>query len=187
MRVLIASVLSLGVLLVGCQTAQVRDPASPYFAPPVGSRLVLEKAIKVPGGKAAVYIQSGRVLRYTELDRYDPHCKFELRTVSPDRRMVAPDSFLVRDVERFSQSVKWQRDEPVRVAARGGLLVGRDSEGGPFAEIMTTRLVLHSERQPEVFRMECSHWDEFEFPDHLSVNQMRATLKGLFTLELAGG
>ncbi|HKJ76572.1 MAG TPA: hypothetical protein VKA64_05140, partial [Gammaproteobacteria bacterium] len=109
MRVLTVSLLSLVVLLTGCQTPQVRDPASPYFAPPVGSRLVLEKAIKVPGGKAAVYIQAGQVLRYTELDRYDPHCKFELRTVSPDRRMVDPDTFLIRKVERFSRSVERER------------------------------------------------------------------------------
>lgn len=187
MRALTLPLLAFATLLAGCQTPQVRDADSPYFVPPVGTRFVLEEPIAVRGGQAALYIQAGKVLRYPDLDRYDPHCKFELRTVAEERRKVEPDTFVVRKVERFSRSVERRLDEPVRVAARGGLLLGAESEGGPFVEVMTTRLHLHSERQPEVLRMECSHWDDFNFPEHLTLSQMRSTLKGLFRIELAGG
>ena len=187
MRAFAVSLLVVAVLLTGCQPPQVRDPDSPYFLPPVGSRLVLEEPITVPGGKAAVYIQAGKALRYSGLDRYDPHCKFELRTVSAERRRVAPDTFLVHKVERFSFSVERRQAGAVRVATQGGIRIGSENDGGPFVEVMTTRLSLQSERQPEVFRMECSHWDDFNFPDHLTLNQMRSTLKGLFTIELPSG
>ena len=186
MRV-VALLLMTVVLVAGCQTPQPRDPDSPYFAPPAGSRLTLEKPVEVPAGDAAVHIQAGRVMHYNDLDRYEPHCKFELRTVAAEARTVRPDTFVVERVERFSRSVRRTPEEPVRVAAAGrsgGLVIGRESEGGPFADIMTTRLVLRSERQPDVFRMECMHWDQFEFSQHLSVNQMRTTLKDLFTLVL---
>lgn len=186
MRV-VALLLMTVVLVAGCQTPQPRDPDSPYYAPPTGSRLILERPVEVPASNAAVHIQAGKVRHYNDLDRYEPHCKFELRTVAPEARTVAPDTFVVERVERFSRSVRRTPGEPVRVAAAGGragIVVGRDSEGGPFAAIMTTRLLLRSDRQPDVFRMECMHWDEFEFPDHLSVNQMRTTLKDLFTLVL---
>ena len=188
MRALLLPLLAVATLLAGCQTPQVgRDADSPYFVPPIGTRLVLEKPIAVRGGQAALFIQTGKVLPYPELDRYDPHCKFELRTVAEERRKVEPDTFLVRKVERYSRSVQRGPTEPVRVAARGSIRIGADDDGGPFAEVMTTRLYLHSERQPEVFRMECSHWDDFHFPEHLTLNQMRQTLKGVFRVELPGG
>jgi len=180
--------LAFATLLAGCQTPQVgRDADSPYFVPPIGTRFVLEEPITVRGGQAALYIQAGKVQRYPDLDRYDAHCKFELRTVAEERRKVAPDTFLVRKVERYSRSVQHDQAEPIRVAARGGIRIGAEDDGGPFAEVMTTRLYLHSERQPEVFRMECSHWDDFHFPEHLTLNQIRKTPCRVCRIELPGG
>ena len=45
-----------------------------------------------------------------------------------------------------------------------------------------TMLYLHSERQNDVYRMTCQHWEEIRDGRYLSVAQMRKAMGEIFTL-----
>ncbi|NNG14194.1 MAG: hypothetical protein HKM22_03455 [Gammaproteobacteria bacterium] len=64
-------------------------------------------------------------------------------------------------------------------------VVARDFRGGAPNENYMTVLYLHSDRQPDVFRMTCQHWEAPSDAQHLTIKQIRQALGDLFTLKLA--
>lgn len=164
------------LLVAGCATPE-RSPDSPYYVLPKGSRLVLQHAITIPTPGVSVWLQHGEV-RGSSRDRYAPACKLEMRTRPDTARTVEPDTFLVTRVAREEQSVANDRHQRyVRQEDGDG--------GGPMAYEMRTMVYLESERQPEVFRLTCAHWDRPWYPQHLTLNQIKETLRGLFRVEPA--
>jgi hypothetical protein len=167
-------------LLGACQTTVAPSEDSPYYAVPVGSRLVLNRALTIPPERASVYIQRGQIVPFTTLDDYDPHCRFELLTVRPRPQTVEPDEFVVHKV----------RQEIVvsRAFTRPGLLLalGGDDDGdGPDSKLYSRILNLRSAKQPEVLRIACMRWHRLAFSRHLTIREIRDTLSELFTLKLA--
>ena len=169
--------LLLSLALAGCQYVPPRDINSPFFSPPVGSQLRLTQPLTIPANDAGVFIQNGKP-QYSgwQLDKYYPNCDFELRTRASYERVVEPDSFTVTRTVRETENVSLM---PAIVAAR------IKHNGAPHENYMTV-LYLHSDKQPDVFRMTCQHWEDPSQGDHLTVKQMRQTLGELFILELAG-
>jgi hypothetical protein len=164
-------------LLTACAVEPSVD--SPHYALPTGSRLVLEKAIRIPGDRVSVYIQRGEPTSYGGRDRYNPYCKLEMWSRSEAARTVEPDTFRIERVVRNS--------EYVALPVGGGLrrvAAEPDDGGGPMAYVMETVMYLASERQPDVYRLGCAHWDQPSFPQHLTIREIEAALAGLFRLEL---
>jgi hypothetical protein len=163
------------LILASCASPQ-RSPDSPYYVLPENSRLVLLRAIDIPPPGVSVWLQHGAVLGQNR-DRYAPACKLEMRTRKDEARRVEPDTFLIKRVAREHQSVAL--DSPLR-------RVSRESDGdSPMAYEMRTVLYLESANQPDVYRLTCAHWDRPWFPQHLTLNQMTETLRGLFRIEPA--
>jgi hypothetical protein len=169
------------LLLAACQQAPVRDETSHRSRVGVGSTFVLHQGLSVPEGHARVFLQGGEVVAKLKLDRYRPHCNFEVRQVSDGTLRIDPDTFLVTDIDEYEDEIV-ALPQQVRLAA----LVGGDS----FDSIsVIARFVRHrfsSERQPGVMRLTCH--GGFDLPrDALtpSIAEIRQALGGVVTLNLA--
>lgn len=164
-------------LLAGCQSSPVKNIHSPFFAPPAGSILQLHTAIEIPRNELSVIIQYGKIQPSTwELDRYYPNCDFEIRDKHNAVTQIKPDRF---EIIKSIQDTEHVLLAPARVADIG-------FSGGPPHEEYQTIMYLHSEKQPNVFRMTCRHWEDPTDGEHLSVARIREALGKLFSLKLPG-
>ena len=140
--------MSAGVaLLVGCQTAPVRDEQSPYFAPPAGSTLTLNRTLEVAGGSTRIYFQGGKagsgsgVLSFQGVDQYYPNCYLQMRSKSSGLRTLEPVEFRIERVERREE---WVMSEPVRLAALRFL--GGSGGNGDGGDSQIYRTVMYARR-----------------------------------------
>jgi len=164
--------------LSSCSYQAPKDPNSSFYAPPVGSQLILHRAITIPANNTEVRIQNGKVIQSSwDLDTYYANCHFELREIANVERTVQPDSFNVTRVHRDTENV--MLNTPTVVASAGA------GNGGPPLVDYMTIMDLYSARQPEVMRISCQHWNDPNDGEHLNINQIRKTLGDLLTLTLA--
>jgi len=164
-------------LLNGCAWQQQIGPESPYYLPPTGSQLVVNKPIAIRANKASAWLQDGEIRFFKNIDVYYPNCKFELNTVVSVKRIVKPGSFTIMHVYQEEQSmIQPQR----RLAASfrlgvgvGGILAGGDGSSPiPYATVFNLR----SGRQPDVLRMTCMHWEDPTDARYLTLSEIRHTL-----------
>lgn len=169
------AVVTVTALLGACQSLPgYQRPTGPTPQPRL-TRVTLNQAVTVRADYASVYLQAGRILPTNSAGEYYPHCIFELRTVAPRARTVQPDTFTVTGIQRdrFMAGV-----DGLQLA---GLALG---DGGDYNPVMSsTTLSLHSERQPEVFRLRCQQLDEPYWAHHVSVAEMQQALGDIMTLQ----
>ena len=170
--------LCLTVWLTGCTSSEVKDESSPFYSVPAGSMLTLNRDITIPGDKVAAYVQDGKVLGYNDVDWYRPNCKFEIYTMSDQPRQVSPDSFRITKVVDEIESSSLQGH--VHYAS---VVVGMGLDRSQVFNY-ATMMHLHSDMQPDVFRMTCQHWEDVVDDRYLSVEQMRQALGEVFTLTI---
>jgi hypothetical protein len=177
-RMRFSIIFALFALLAGCQPP-VKDINSPYYSVPVGSTLTLNKEIEIPAGHVSMYMQRGKqYLGYGDVEKYYPSCKFELNTPLKDvRQIVHPDVFTIYKVVRDTYVVQ---SNAVMLAS----IVMDGSGDGPTALTFSTIMYLRSEKQPDVFRLTCEHWDDPTDGDHLTISDIRKALGDMFTLNL---
>lgn len=167
------------VLLGSCDTPRGYGPETPYYRFPEGGRLVLNRPLEIPANWATVRLQFGRVVAFGSVQEQEPHCIFEVNTVSPQTQHVEADSFAIVRVERSVSEL----------AAASGLFMKAaftDSHR-PSQMFYKTVFTLRSERQPDVLRMTCQS-DQYAagigIPRHLTVAEIRQALGDLATLQL---
>ncbi|MCP5313036.1 MAG: hypothetical protein H6955_05740 [Chromatiaceae bacterium] len=138
-------------VLAGCQSSVgVRTEAGGSFVQMQGGTLVLQQALKVPAGKARIYLQDG--IAGSGFNSYKPHCALEVRRVDHDGFTIEPDTFVITKVQSSVQEVV-QR-QPIVVAslvAMGGM----DGGGGSNSYYDGYHFWLASDAQPDVRRMSC--------------------------------
>lgn len=142
-------------LLAGCQTTS-DDPGSIWFRIPKGSRLVLNKPLQIPEGRAHIMLQHGTAA--TAAGEFEVNCRFEIRELGP--QVVEPDTFLI---------------------ARTGN--GRSWFNEPHTMIFFMDLDLRSERQPGVLPMRCQDWDDPLIGRPITVREVQEALGDYFTFE----
>lgn len=177
-----ALMLAVVVLLCGCQTSYQGNEDSPYYKVPVGSTLILNNDITIPPYKAGVYIQGGQILPLSQVNKYYPHCKFEVLKIREAPQTVKADTFVIKKVvQEITDTVDTGQ---LRLA---GISIGINisDDDGPSVQTYATRLNLRSERQPEVFRLSCGQWAYPSQGQQVTINEMRKALGNLFTLQLA--
>ncbi len=167
-------------LLSACQQGPVRDETSHLSRVSVGSRFIVQQVLHIPAGHARVFLQNGQVVPKVKLERYQPHCNIEVRTVSSGGSYIEPDTFIVtalmENEEEVVRGPQWQR--------YASLLFSGDSAD----MVMVSRFVRHtlnSSRQPEVMYLTChggfaEPW-QVEAP---SISEIRQALGELVTLKL---
>jgi len=153
--------LTLPLLFSSCQNRGETDENSPYFVIPLGSRLVLHQSVTIPAFAAAIYLQGGQWLRWRQVSRYHPHCKFELREPKNAPQTITADEFVI---------------------ARTGI----ETETQEGLQIQARVLELQSARQPLVSRLSCAVWQTSATGQPVSGRELRQALGNIFTLELAG-
>jgi len=164
------------IVLSSCSYQAPKDPNSSFYAPPVGSQLILHQALTIPANDAEVRIQDGKLIQSSwDLDTYYANCNFELRDIAHVDRTIKPDTFNVSRAHQDFENV--MLNTPTVVAGSG--------DGGPPLVDYMTIMALYSPRQPEVMSISCQHWSDPSDGEHLTINQIRQTLDGLFTLTLA--
>ena len=151
-RQLFVAALSAAVI-TGCQTTgTVQQAASGAYIDLQQAEVVLEREIRVPAGKARVFIQGGEVISSDGLsgafDSYRPHCAFEIGSVDHDGYPIRAGVYRVTRVE--PSIVPVVTAAPVMVAWSGGF-VG----GGSQAYYDGYHFWLASETDPTVRRMTC--------------------------------
>lgn len=137
--------------LAACGTFQPSGPDSHYVLPEVGSSVTINQELEVPPGHSRVFIQHGRVLRWSAIDRYYPHCNFEIRVVTWKGFIISPGLFTVNDVNRLIEHVVSRDAVLLASSSLHGL-----SQGGGYSNInLGIRMSLMSEHQPLVMRLTC--------------------------------
>jgi hypothetical protein len=175
-----ALVFAMVVTLGACQTSYQGNEDSPYYKVPVGSTLVLNKDITIPPYKAGVYIQGGQVLPLSQVNKYYPHCKFEVSKIRDVPQAVKTDTFVI---EKVVQEITDTVDAGQLRLARTGIHISDDD--GPNVQAYATRMNLRSGTQPDVFRLSCGQWAYPNQGQQATINEMRKALGNLFTLQLA--
>lgn len=177
MRLLLAVTI---VLLTACQSWHEPSENSPYYAIPVGSRLILNQPITISADNASVYIQRGQIVPYHRRDLYYANCKFEVNTVKQVSQTIKPDEFVVHRVSQYI--------EVGRFFAPGTMLAGQGGDSGSVMNKLYDRIIyLESSKQPDVLRISCGRWDDRPLSNHLTIQEIRDTLGDLFTVRLSAG
>ena len=190
------AVILLVVLLAACQSV-APDPSSPFYMPPVGSKLILNQGFVMPPRELKIFVQDGRLVYAA--NEYYPFCKFELYDLKDTPQEVKPDEFDIYSVSRQTGvfAALDQIDKRHLLASTGviggygGIGIGisgigsGDFDGKPSPIVYGIRMDLRSSRQPNVFRMTCGHLQD---PDmsakFLSIDEIRQALGKAFTLRL---
>lgn len=178
--------LGLMLFVTACQSWYQGDEESTFFVPPVGSTLTLNRAVTIPEDETSVYLQNGKIMSFRDIDKYYPHCKFELWTRPSTPQNVQAGGFVIK---RAVQDITVGARSPGRtmLAAVGiGIVIGQggDGDGSPM-QTFATHLYLQSPQQPDVYRMTCQQWAYLSTGEHVTVNEIRHALGEIFTLRLA--
>lgn len=123
-----------------CSSWLVMDSSSPFYVPPVGSRVMVKQPLTVPPGKTRVFLQYGKVIPRSERNDYAVNCNFDINTLSDSPRTIKVGVYTVSRSLRRSDDVVSR--EPLRLAALGSLagMMLRGDGGTPvlFEEIVLT-------------------------------------------------
>ena len=153
-------------VLTACSTSDFRDESSYYYAVTVGSSLVLHQQVSIQGEQVATYVQNGELMPYGSVNKHLPNCKFELYTMSEQSRTVDPDTFeIIRVVDEIESS---SLTKDIQVALRGdALMLGMLDKSYVFN--YATMMYLKSDKQEDVYRMTCQHWEDLNQGRHLTI------------------
>lgn len=172
-------------LLNACQTTRYEGKEdSPYYLVPVGSGLILNQDIEIPPHRVGIYLQDGQIKSLSQINRYYPHCKFEVLTIRDIPQTVHVDTFTI---EKAVQEITDMVDAGGIKLADISLGIGVSTHGGDGASVQTfvTRLRLRSAKQPDVYLLSCGQWAYPSEGQHVSIREIRGVLGKIFTLQLA--
>jgi len=150
-----------GALLAGCAGPSPLSPRD-QAAVPAGSTLVLERALRVPGGSARVFVQDGRVMHGSlgsGMNRFRPRCSFRLERVGnePLMNIIEPGRFETGTAYNRAH-VRNRIGQGMQVAsAADGMQLASRERGGPNPGHLThvIEIPLSSQRQPQVAEFTC--------------------------------
>lgn len=168
--------LFIAVILPACAHYDEHDETSYFYTVPEGSSLTLNRSVIILPEQVSVYMQDGRLIELALIDRYQPYCKFEVYRIAETSRDVKPDRFTIT---RVVEDTEMTSAFPMPPVASFGF-----ASGIPAVYTYSTYFSLHSDKQPDVFRMTCMHWESIIDDHYLTVPQMREAMGELFTLNL---
>jgi hypothetical protein len=157
--------------------------SAPEAAHPTG-RLSLQAPITIPAGAATLRLQYGRVTAFNAVQEQDPFCVFELETVREQPQPVAPGSFDILSINRSVETFAGMPVLPFRTMRVG---LGQD-DGGPSQIYYKTafRLASNPQQARALTCMSNQYMPGIAIMRHLTLQEMRDALGGLFTLDLDG-
>ena len=169
-----------GLLLAACQSGPY-PVDSPYYRIPVGSQIIVKQPLTISANQARVYIQSGKPVSNKELDQYHPHCWFLSWQRLKQNQVIKPDTFNITRVQYFEEVVL--RQIKAQYASLGQWAF-RTSYGSATAVEYKTELTIKSEKNPEIRRLVCNHWEDPNDARHLKISEIKAALGKIAELVL---
>lgn len=179
MRAHVCLVISIAVL-GGCALVSMPgDTSSPFFRVPHGSVLEIHEPVRIPPGRATVWLQRGGVA--AGQDWWHPGCSIEVRTLDREAvQTVQPGLFAVHRVQQVEWSAAPSPVGTVMVASLGSV-----HSAGERWLWLGYHLSLESAAQPDVMRLTCvgAYARAFEVRPP-SIDEIRAALGRVATLHL---
>jgi hypothetical protein len=175
------------LMLSACQSGSaITSRGGPWYSDiPVGSRLVLQRPVTIRAEGVSVG------LRHTGPraggGQYPVNCKLELYDLNPDVVVVEPDSFVVTKVSGgFTSILAAGSGRPVMLAGARGFMPGlaRGGDGSSYLKSYA-QIYIKSDRQPNVYRIDCSTMGDPWEVELLKLSDIREALRGVFVVELA--
>lgn len=174
--VAIMFVLSVFALTACGYWSKAQSEYNQAYVVPVGSKLILHQPLQFDAERRNLFIHTGKTISFKELNRYYPHCEFELRNTHAKPVTVVPDEFEIYKVKLLADETV--ASIPVQLAS----LIMLAEDNLPSRIHYGTYMYLRSAKQPGVFLLTCGHIEDPPLASYLSINQIKAELGGLFTL-----
>lgn len=167
------------VFILGCgaTTPYLPGPTAHTVVKP-GSILKLNKAVTISPPEAGVRFQNGKIAE-NKFDQWRPNCRLEMRDPATANQIIQPDDFTIVQVGIEYQFVQ---TDPIKLAAVGMSFGGGGASA--TAERMRTNFFLQSQKQPQVTRLMCQHWENPEDSRHLMLDEIEQALGEYFTFQL---
>jgi len=176
----VSVVLIVSTVLSGCAPMMgPTDPASPFFAVPVGSVLSVHEPLEIPPGRTRIWFQGGRAT-YGH-NWYAPACNLEVSRLDRNHaQTVDPGRFTVRRVQQMMD-----RTELAPIRAPVSMRVASVDADSISYLWLGFHLWLENPEQPNVLRLTCigeyaTAWQAVP----PSVNEIRTALGRFASLEL---
>lgn len=170
-----AMISTVALLLSGCQSFLALQAWPPPYSLPQGSSISINQELKVSPHAVSVWIQYAKVVNRKHVNDYNPNCHFEFYTLLPVERTIQKDQVTIR---KFVNTQDYVSSGAIRYAS----LVDVNGDGNaPMAAIYTTSIYLKSEKQPDLFRLVCEHWEDPASGTYLTIEQIQETLGAIAT------
>ena len=134
----------------------------------VGNTVSVNQTLVIKPNLARVYFQNGEIQPEQQIDKYYPNCSLEIKTLSSSAQSILPDQFAIY---RITLDEEYSRLE---IQFAGLYFFG--SDGGPSPENWVTHFYLSSEKQPDVYRLSCQHWEDPTDARHVTYSEIKKTL-----------
>ena len=162
--------------IFSCSHKETKNPDSPFYSVPEGSRLHLNTEIMIGENLGRTYFQYGKQLTESELDIYYPHCALTINTITPVTTVVHPTTFTIYKVvddQLYTQN-------KVMFSSLSSL---HNSYGSSIIANITY-YYLDSDDEKDVRTLECLQWNTQNDIEYLSINEVKRSLGRYFTLQL---
>lgn len=168
--------------LTACTPKIPHDENSPYFAPAVGSQLILKKDVRIEPEKARAYFQNGVIVK--SINYYAPHCQLEVNDVLAISQTVRADTFTITEVS--ADNLEIVQATNIQLASNTDIRASIGIHYPDVSDIMyARRMKLSSTQQTNVRALICA--GVFDSPmdaEYPSINEMRQALGDYAELRL---
>ncbi|MDG4811568.1 hypothetical protein P8629_00985 [Hydrogenovibrio sp. 3SP14C1] len=168
------SALSTATLSILFVTACSAIPSGNRMDIKAGDTFILNKPVTFAPDHARVFIQYGKQTRQSTYEKYDQHCRLEIKTLKSDPQTLQPDTFKITQVRIDVEEIASQTPSPndtIHYAMNDTdyfpkskfvqtesswvrLSLGGDSEPPETMDIV--HLYLSSKTQPDILRLTCA-------------------------------
>ncbi|MBD3756278.1 MAG: hypothetical protein IE937_11695 [Gammaproteobacteria bacterium] len=128
-----------------------------------GEHFVLKQPITIPAGKARQTIQFGQ-LSGSGFNQTEQHCRIEIYALQTQNTIIQPQSFTIKSVQLGEEMIAQRADGKLFAANDLGLSSQTQTDVVRLADMGYERpetmdlvhLYLHSDTQPNVYRLTCA-------------------------------
>ena len=167
---LVVLVFILHSILSSCQSFIDLQAWPPPYSLPAGSTISINKPLVVAPNSVSVWIQYGKVVKRRDIDESYAHCRFELFTIQPLERTIQPGEVVIKKMVNTTDYVS---NGAVMLASMVDVFGSSDS---PMAAIYSTNIYLKSQKQPDLYRLICEHWEDPSAGTYLTISQIQEAL-----------
>lgn len=175
--------LPLVAALGGCMHAPIKDTASPFYNPPVGTTFLLNQEIPVAAGNGRVFFQNGEAST-SGFDHYTPHCQLDIKGISDGALVLKPKTYKVSKVTYKTPFIVLK--EPIRLASRSELpmLASRNNDG-PDELIEVVEMVFQPDQNNQALKLTCGGVQDLPSrAEPPSIDEIRFALGAVASLQL---